>query len=232
MTSIERARRYFLYAAAAVLVFAAAYVLFTLFLCGLLAGEEWCARLPRFTMEEIKGYIETAGMWGVAVSIGLMVLHSFVPFPAEFIAIANGMAYGAFWGTVITWSGAMLGAFMAFGLSRKLGREFVHKMLARKNALAVEEWSERHGGGAVFAMRFIPVISFNLINYAAGLTKVSWWTFTWATGLGILPITVLMVVAGSRMAEMPWYGWILLVAAGLSVWGAGHLLYVRFYGRK
>ena len=41
----------------------------------------------------------------------LMVLHSFVPFPAEFVAMANGMLYGPIWGTVITWSGAMLGAF-------------------------------------------------------------------------------------------------------------------------
>ena len=32
--------------------------------------------------------------------------------------------------------------------------------------------------------RFLPVISFNLINYAAGLTAISWWTFSWATGIG------------------------------------------------
>ncbi len=50
------------------------------------------------------------GAWGVAASIVLMILHSFVPFPAEFVALANGMAYGALWGAVITWSGAMLGA--------------------------------------------------------------------------------------------------------------------------
>ena len=40
------------------------------------------------------------------------------------------------------------------------------------------------------------MISFNLINYAAGLTAISWWTFSWATGLGILPLTFLMVAGG------------------------------------
>jgi len=30
-------------------------------------------------------------MWGVIASILLMVAHSFIPFPAEFVAIANGM---------------------------------------------------------------------------------------------------------------------------------------------
>lgn len=231
--SVERFRRYTLVAAAAALALTAAYVVVTQVLCGgLAAGAGWCDAWPRFTMAEIERYIKEAGPWGVAVSIGLMVLHSFVPFPAEFIAMANGMVYGAFWGTVITWSGAMLGAYLAFGLSRKLGRGFVHRMLERKNALQVEKWSESYGGGAVFVMRFIPVISFNLINYAAGLTTVSWWTFTWATGLGILPITVLMVVLGSKMAAMPWYGWLLFISLGTAIWGVGHLLRARLLEKK
>ena len=54
--------------------------------------------------------IRAWGMWGVAGSIGLMVAHSFLPFPAEIIACANGIVYGAFWGAMITWIGAMLGA--------------------------------------------------------------------------------------------------------------------------
>jgi membrane protein DedA with SNARE-associated domain len=37
-----------------------------------------------------------------------------------------------------------------------------------------------------------------LINYGAGLTKISWWTFTWTTGVGILPITIIMVTMGNN----------------------------------
>ncbi len=70
------------------------------------------------SVQTIEETIRSWGIWGVLLSIGLMVLHSFVPFPAEFIAIANGMAYGAVWGTAITWTGAMLGAFCAFGTAR------------------------------------------------------------------------------------------------------------------
>jgi len=32
-------------------------------------------------------------------------------------------------------------------------------------------------------------------SYAAALTEISWWTFIWATGLGILPLTILLNVA-------------------------------------
>ncbi|MCL4802120.1 MAG: VTT domain-containing protein, partial [Burkholderiales bacterium] len=66
--------------------------------------------------------IRSWGRWGVAASIGLMIAHSFVPFPAEVVALANGMVYGAFWGTVVTWIGAMLGASAAFAVGRARGR--------------------------------------------------------------------------------------------------------------
>jgi len=66
-------------------------------------------------IDELAQSIGASGQWGVAVSIGLMVAHLFIPFPAEVIALANGIIYGAIFGTLITWTGAMLGAQGHFG---------------------------------------------------------------------------------------------------------------------
>ena len=162
--------------------------------------------------------IEAWGVWGVAGAIVLMVLHSFVPFPAEIVAMANGMLYGPFWGTVITWTGAMLGAYLAFGLARWLGRPFVRAMVAERHHEQLDDWVARQGGGMLFLSRFVPVISFNLINYAAGLTAISWWTFTWATGLGILPLTFLMVLMGDGLWSGETGAWLWLVLAALCGW--------------
>jgi len=170
------------------------------------------------SVADVKGTMLSWGAWGVLVSIGLMILHSFVPFPAEIVACANGMAYGPFWGTVVTWFGAMLGAFAAFGLSRKLGRPFVDRMVTRKNWRALDEWTGTQGWQVVLVGRFTPVIAFNLINYAAGLTRISWSTFTWTTGLGILPLTALMVVMGDNFDMLPLWGWLALFAGGLVLW--------------
>ena len=52
--------------------------------------------------------------------------------------MANGMLYGALWGTVITWSGAMLGAWLAFGLARWLGRPFVLAMVPERHHRALD----------------------------------------------------------------------------------------------
>ncbi len=175
---------------------------------------------PGITVGDIEETIRSWGPWGVAASLGLMVLHSFVPFPAEFLAIANGMVYGPVWGTAITWSGAMLGAFVAFALARGLGRPFVEQMVARRDWRVLDDWAGRQGGALVLIARFIPVIAFNLVNYAAGLTKISWWTFAWTTGLGILPVTTLMVLMGGSIHTLAWYWWLLLLAAALALWFA------------
>ncbi len=188
-------------------------MLLLLIVCGLLVG--WV-----FSSEELIGLdstiggavaeIRSWGKWGVLISILLMIAHSFLPFPAEIIACANGVIYGPLWGAVITWVGAMLGAVVAFGLARFFGQPFVRRVLPAHQWQRITTWSEAHGGKTLLASRLIPLIAFNLINYAAGLTAISWWTFLWATGLGILPLTLLLAVLGDRMTTLPLWAWLLI----------------------
>ena len=185
--------------------------------------------LPGFelSVEAVEREILAWGMWGVAASILLMVLHSFVPFPAEVVAMANGMLYGLLWGTLITWVGAMLGAYLAFGLARWLGRPFVQAMVAERHHRALDRWAARQGAGVLLFSRLMPVISFNLINYAAGLTAISWWTFSWATGIGILPLTFLMVALGDGLWSGAGELWPWLIAAAAAGWLLWWALVVR-----
>ena len=44
--------------------------------------------------EQIADTIRSWGTWALVGSALLMVAHSFVPLPSEFIAIANGMVFG------------------------------------------------------------------------------------------------------------------------------------------
>lgn len=160
--------------------------------------------------------------WGHLAVVGLMVVHSFVPFPAEILALCAGAIYGPVWGTGLVWTGAMIGASLSFALSRWLGRPFVHAILGPKGRAQLDGWTAGQGAVTLLTARFIPVIAFNLINYAAGLTRVSWWTFLWTTGLGILPLTALMVWMGVQMVTLTW-PWLLGVSGlGIVVILAGH----------
>jgi uncharacterized membrane protein YdjX (TVP38/TMEM64 family) len=205
-----------------VAAFLALFLFGQMLVCGLAVDASWCRLWPHLSMESIQGLVRSAGPWAVAVSIGLMILHSFVPFPSEFITVTNGLVFGFAKGVVVTWVGAMAGAVMAFGLARYLGRPFVMRRLSEEQERRLEKWVDRLGTDTLLVGRFVPAISFNLMNYAAGLAPVSWWSFLWTTGLGILPLTILMVWAGERIDKIPLWVWALLACSALLLVGIVH----------
>ncbi len=161
--------------------------------------------------EAMESFIASWGMWSALGSIVAMVLHSFVPLPAEFIALANGMIFGTVWGIVLTWTGAMLGAVMSFGLARWLGQPLVRRLVPKRHWDTLRTWEADQGAVALLIARLIPVISFNLINYAAGLAGIRWPVFLWTTAIGIVPLTVLSVVMGHALLDAPKWVWGLVV---------------------
>lgn len=161
--------------------------------------------LASMSTADVEAMVRSWGPWTWLGSIALMVLHSFVPLPAEIIALANGMLFGPWWGVVITWVGAMLGAILAYGLARALGRPAVRGLLPARHWAKLDAIPVR--AGPLLVIRLMPVISFNLVNYAAGLLGVPWWRFLWTTALGILPIAVTMVVLGRELMAAPWWIW-------------------------
>jgi uncharacterized membrane protein YdjX (TVP38/TMEM64 family) len=174
--------------------------------------------------EQIADKIRSWGAWAMVGSVLLMVAHSFVPLPSEFIAIANGIVFGLIIGAIITWIGAMLGAILAFALARWLGRWFVEIILPAQYTAAIDDWAREQGTSILLVSRFLPIVSFNLINYAAGLTSISWWTFLWTTGLGIAPLTFLMVLAGEQMISGRWTVALFLISGCIALGLFGYVI--------
>jgi uncharacterized membrane protein YdjX (TVP38/TMEM64 family) len=112
----------------------------------LTAGWWVWLRFPQwFAIDTVRRAVEvirSLGAWGVLLSIALMTVHSFLPFPAEVIAIANGIIYGPIWGSVITWVGAMIGVASAFAVVRVLGRPTTDRL----GCLGVPGRRYPHGG--------------------------------------------------------------------------------------
>jgi uncharacterized membrane protein YdjX (TVP38/TMEM64 family) len=110
----------------------------------------------------------------------------------------------------------MLGAIISFALARCLGEPLARRLVPARHWDALKNWEADQGAVALLIARLIPVISFNLINYAAGVAGVRWPVFLWTTAIGILPLTVLSVVLGHQLVDAPLWAW-LAVAAGLVV---------------
>jgi len=173
----------------------------------LLAGELGLIFAGLSSPQDLRELIVSTGLWAPLASIALMILHSLVPFPAELLAIANGMVFGLVTGLFLTWFGAMCGAWLAFAIARWAGDKWVCRLLGEARWRTMTDWVDERGTGGLLAVRLTPVISFNLVNYAAGLAGVGWWKFTWTTALGILPIGFGSVLVGSHMIEAPAWLW-------------------------
>lgn len=148
--------------------------------------------------DTIKALVERAGLWGPILIIGLMIFAVVAsPVPSAPIALAAGAAYGHLWGSVLVVLGAELGALIAFGLARWLGRDALRRwfgdtvdkgLLGSQNALTA----------TVFASRLMPFVSFDMISYAAGLSALRAWRFALATLAGIVPASFVLAHLGGE----------------------------------
>jgi uncharacterized membrane protein YdjX (TVP38/TMEM64 family) len=158
------------------------------------------------TPADVERFVDGWGAWSAAGSVALMVLHSFLPLPAEIIPLVNGMIFGPWLGIALTWIGAMLGAVLSFALARWLGRPFVRLIVREHHRERIVKLSL--SPPTLLLIRLVPLISFNLVNYAAGLLGVGWWSFLWTTAIGILPLTVAMTFLGGKILAAPLWAWV------------------------
>jgi len=171
-------------------------------------------------------WIETVGPLGYVLAPLLMVTVAILPFPAEFPAMVNGMMFGPWVGTLVTWGGAVVGAMISFELSRRLGRPLAERFVPPAALARVDRAVERADWWGLLLPRFIPVIAFTALNWGAGLTPVSRWRFAWTTALGILPGAIVFTAGGAGLPllveRFPTLMW---TVAGLLVAYGGWRLY-------
>ncbi len=113
--------------------------------------------------------IAAFGPLAPVASIVLMVLHSLIPFfPSEQVTVANGLLFGAVVGTGLSWIGAMMGAAAGYAIGGYGGRPLLRRVVSTAHISVFEDLVRRHGIVGLLVLRLIPVVSFNLINYASG----------------------------------------------------------------
>ena len=148
--------------------------------------------------ERLEMLVARAGLWGPVLIVTFMTLAVVAsPIPSAPIALAAGAAYGHLWGTVVVVIGAELGALIAFSLARILGHDALRRvfgdrvdagLLGSQNALTA----------TVFASRLMPFVSFDMVSYAAGLSRLHTWRFAIATLAGIIPASFLLAHFGGE----------------------------------
>lgn len=146
---------------------------------------------------QLLSWIEASGIWGPVVVVLVMALAIVVsPLPSAPIALAAGAAYGHWFGTALVILGAELGALAAFLMARWLGRPIIERYLGQSLGTGLLG-SQNMLTFLVFASRLLPFLSFDLISYAAGFSKLHLWRFALATLAGIVPASFFLAHMGS-----------------------------------
>lgn len=161
----------------------------------------WITMLGAVDVEAVRNRVQAAGAWAPLVSIGLMMMQAVIaPLPAFVVTFANAAVFGWAWGAVISWTGAMLGAALCYGLARWYGRGLVEKLTPPGTLQSFDRLSERWGLWAILVARLLPFVPFDPVSYAAGLARIGFWRFLLATGAGQLPATIVYSLAGDLLA--------------------------------
>lgn len=170
----------------------------------LLAAATWAAaqHMPHFTgSRELARYLRSFGMWTVAASIVLMIVQTILtPIPLFVVAGANGFIFGVLRGTVITLTGAMIGASVAFYLARFFRCGFLERKTA-PGRYRLAHLDTRTGPRLVLLARLVPVIPSSVISYLAGLSRMSFSTFFLVSVVGKLPEIVLYTFLGRTLGH-------------------------------
>ena len=164
------------------------------------AVTEAVAVLGSANLDKVAAYIRSFGGWAMAFSFLLMVFSSLIaPLPAFMITLSNAAIFGWWQGAILSWSSAMVGAALCFGISRALGRDVVEKFAGKGALASVEGYFEKYGTKTILICRLLPFVSFDAVSYFAGLTPMKFLPFFIATGIGQTPATIVYSYVGGML---------------------------------
>jgi uncharacterized membrane protein YdjX (TVP38/TMEM64 family) len=136
------------------------------------------------TIEAMGRFMDRAGVWAPLVFLLVYAVGVCLFAPGTLLTGLGAAIFGAYWGFIYVWIGAMLGASSAFFIGRTLGRDFAASLIGDR-LKKYDDAIERNGFATVLYLRLV-YFPFTPMNFGMGLTKVHFLDYVFGTGLGII----------------------------------------------
>ena len=150
--------------------------------------------------DRLQSLLEEMGPFAPVGFIGLMVLAVVIsPIPSLPLDLAAGAVFGPLWGAGYAVLGAEIGAIISFLIGRAVGREALSRWLNIQVTFC-QKCSDHHLMILVFLARLVPIFSFDIVSYGAGLTRMSLKIFAISTLLGMIPPTFALTYLGGSVS--------------------------------
>ncbi|TDC95516.1 TVP38/TMEM64 family protein [Saccharopolyspora aridisoli] len=177
------------------------------------------------TLATTQSWVADFGAWAPLLFVLVYAMATVSMLPMAVLSAFAGTLFGIPIGIVVVWCGAMLGSTAAF----LLGGGRTAAAAVDPAAGAWRGFLQRHGTWAVAVTRLVPVVPLGLVNYAFAITSVRLHQYVVGTGIGIIPVTVVLVTLGDQATSLQSPVSILVVTA-LGVLLVGGAVLVR--GRR
>jgi uncharacterized membrane protein YdjX (TVP38/TMEM64 family) len=159
-------------------------ILFLLFIIAAISIIRFTPVSEFLRRESLSHLFEEAGFWAPLIYIVIYAAGICLFVPGTLLTAVGAAVFGAYWGFLYVWVGAMIGASAAFWIGRTLGREFASSMIGDR-LRKYDDAIERNGFATVLYLRLV-YFPFTPMNFGMGLTKVRFWDYFFGTGLGII----------------------------------------------
>jgi uncharacterized membrane protein YdjX (TVP38/TMEM64 family) len=180
-----------------------------------------CVNLSSLTPASLRDFIQSFGKLAVFVYIFSYALNtiSIMP-PIAALSLTAGLAFGEIWGAVYLMIGALLGTSATFMISRYFGRNLIDKMLKGKFKDLNDKLAQ-NGFMTILFFRVVPLVPYEVLNYAGGLSRIKFKDYFLATLLGLIPGVVISAFFGGSLGDIKSFKDVfapkLLIAIGLMV---------------
>jgi uncharacterized membrane protein YdjX (TVP38/TMEM64 family) len=130
----------------------------------------------------------------------LFLVSTLSPFFPEFmLSVAAGFIFGVTIGSVFAITSVTVAASANFTIARRDGRHVVERIFDLHSAREIRWTATRVTPAMVFLTWLLPSINFDLISYAAGLSKMKYQTFLALTSTGTALSSVILVFLGDNL---------------------------------
>ena len=152
------------------------------------------------TPESLRRFLEAAGIWAPLLYMLVYAVGVCLFVPGTLLTALGAAIFGAYYGFLYVWVGAMIGASAAFWIGRTLGREFAASLIGDR-LKKYDDAIERNGFATTLYLRLV-YFPFTPMNFGMGLTKVRFWDYLFGTGLGIIVGTFIFTFFVGTLKEV------------------------------
>jgi len=180
---------------------------------------------------ELQAFVSQWGLLSIFIDlIIVMMLALFPVIPFVLMAGINILVYGWIGGFLLSLGGSLLGASLAFWLARTLGQAWAQPKVSK-----LGKWGSLLKGNSfsvVLLSRLIPVLPSAAVNYASGLSLMTFPSFLLATLLGKFPMIIWESWVGHDLWRISHHPGRLLLALAIGVLVFGSVGLYWYFSKK